>query len=219
MFELFDILLSAGIALLIAVTTLVTLRAVKKNYTKTRTHIIRGWTKKKRRIMPANNDDILQANWKVEFWSVLCVMSLIMPLGLLIFSAIDPMNGEVLFPIAILLLLISAPVGVFSAIMFLRRRKEFYELAAALCAEFVQDEETVKEVSEKLVQDTFDMKVFGIPYAFTFGFLLVALSIFSVTNFMNGNFVMAIVFALAAVINIPSLVKAVKSYAAKRRKK
>jgi len=183
--------------------------ASRKHFPKNRTHIIRGWRKKTRKIMRVHNEEIQQAYWKVEFWQMLCILSAFMPLAILGYQLL---LQELYWPVIINLAIVFFPPAVISAIMRHIRWRVFDKLATSLGFIFEQDEEKIKEESKKLLSGVYTMKIFGIPYIFIFIFVTISLAAISIAFFATGDSRSGIINAVIAAVNIPNVILGLKAY-------
>ena len=202
------------IALTLLFGVFIAMRALKKNFMSSRTYITKGWSKKTRRILQIDNEEIRQIYWKVEFWEVLrwtCISLSVGVLGVLAFL------GELHLPLVILFAGMGAPTALVASIMRHKCWKEFCKLKEELGLEFEYDKQKIEEAKQKIHEDISHMKVLGIPFAFINIFVLIFLVFFSITNFAGENFRAGMLYAVVAVISIPNLIKSVKTFIAKRR--
>jgi len=213
MFELTDIIIFLAVMITVILIMLAVLSSLKKNFFTRRTHIFRGYSKKKRRFLKADSEIIKQAYWKVEFWEVLCGVSVAILLG----TALMPFFLRN-FNLAVSLLFVSSclPVIILSAVMARKRLKEFYRLVEDAGLEFEYNDKKVKEASRKFLEDFYTAKFLGIPYVFIFAFVVLILTIYSVINFVGGNIVVVILFGALAILNVPNLLKMIKLYKAQK---
>jgi hypothetical protein len=178
--------------------------------------MVEGWNLRKRGILRTDDKAVNNACWKVNFWNTLFTTAVIAPLTILLMLAV---LGDLRMPTAIYLSAVFVPSTTVTLIMRHKRLSELYKKINEAGIELERGKDEVKKLSKKDVEDIKSMKMFGIPYAFIIIFLSVMLAGIAVTGFIEGDLRRGITFAVLAVGNVYNIVKSVKAYVAKKRKK
>ncbi|MCL2199363.1 MAG: hypothetical protein FWB80_10600 [Defluviitaleaceae bacterium] len=217
---MFDIEVSDVIILIIIILTVIfgvfiSMRGVKRTFEKNQTHIVKGWSKKRRGILRTDNDELKRANWKVDFWNILLLLSIIMPVGVIGFSLI---SRDLSRPIVVSMLVLGIPTAICAAFMWRKRRMEFNKLKNALEIELEYDDDEVEKVISEITKSIYATKMLGIPFVFIYAVTILVLAIMTVTVIVNGNLSIAtVITAIIVVGNIPSLINALRFYITDKR--
>ena len=214
MFDDFNIWLFLILLLTFLVSSFLTSYGLKKGITKNREYIVKGYSKKRRRIMKVESEEISQAYWKVQSWEALgltyALISAFLPPFMLLIDA--PFFPETLMLAGSLIIF-----AIFSVIMRSRALRAFNKLADEVGARFEHDPEKIKEISDEFAKNYGSIKILGVDFIFFHFLTVVFLAIFAVADFLRGNIALAAIYAIIAIINMPALIKNVKIRAARKR--